>query len=90
MVSRFLVPFDAWSSMEYGLNGDALEEPNLDLIDTEEKAAALLELLAATIGTAEGAVVPYDLSPMLEHISKLSPKCATRPQFRRLATASRV
>jgi hypothetical protein len=89
-VKRFLVPFDAWSSMEYGLFGDSGDEPKLDLVNSEQAATALLELLDATIGTAEGSVVPYDLSPMLDHIHKLAPRCANMPAFRRLTTAARA
>lgn len=89
-IDRFLVPFDAWSSMEYGLYGDDDDTPKLDIVDTERKAVALLRLLNATIGTAEGSVVPHDLSEMLAHIRSRSSRSASTPEFRRLAAAARI
>lgn len=89
-VSRFLVPFDAWSSIEYGLYGDTVEGPKLDIISTEDRALALLRLLDATIGTAEDSVRPHDLSAMLSHIRHKAPKGAQTVAFRRLATAARM
>lgn len=89
-IERFLVPFDAWSSMEYGLYGDSGDEPKLEMIDSEKKVAALLRLLDATIGTAEGSVIPHDLSKLLSHIRKYSQRSANSPAFRRLAAAARI
>ena len=88
-IERFLVPFDAWSSMEYGLYGEG-DGPELGIIDTEPKALALLRLLDATIGTAEGSVVPHDLSEMLAQIRVRSPRSANTAEFRRLAAAARI
>jgi hypothetical protein len=89
VVDRFLVPFDCWSMLEYGLYGEEDGEPKLANIDTEEKAKAFLRMLDHTIGTAEGAVIPIDLSDALDQIHKIAPNLADLPSFRRLATAAR-
>ena len=89
IVDRFLVPFDCWSMLDYGLYGDEDGEPKLSGIDTEDKAAALLQLLDHTVGTSEAAVVPYDLASALDQMQKASPRLAESPAFRRLAAAAR-
>jgi hypothetical protein len=71
MVERFLVPFDAWSLMEYGLHGTKDDEPRLAFIDNAEKAAALLTLLDLTVGSTERAVVPTDLAMGLARIGRV-------------------
>jgi len=53
------------------------------------KATAFLELLDATIGTAQGAVVPYDLESALAQIETVAPELPPTPPFRRLVTAAR-
>lgn len=88
-VDRFLVPFDCWSMLDYGLFGDADGESKLARIDSEEKAAALLQLLDRTIGTSEGAVVPYDLATALDQVETVAPRLVDSPIFRRLAAAAR-
>jgi hypothetical protein len=88
-IQRFLVPFDTWSLVDYGLFGDDDGEPRLSNIDDAEKAAAFLRLLDCTIGTAQSAVIPYDLSAALAQIEKLAPGLVQDPIFRRLATAAR-
>ena len=84
-IERFLVPFECWSIGEYGLYGD----DELSMIDNEAKAEALLRLLDRTIGTAENAVIPYDLGDALEQIRKVAPNLARNPEYRRLETAAR-
>ena len=64
-------------------------QPRLRQIDDAEKAAALLRLLDRTIGTAEWAVIPYDLDTALAQIEKVAPALAQDPKFRRLATEAR-
>jgi len=88
-IDRFLVPFDAWSLLDYGLYGDEDEEPKLSIINTPVKASALLRLLDATIGTAASAVIPYDLAAALARIEEITPRLAQDPSFRRLAAAAR-
>lgn len=88
-IDRFLVPFECWSMLEYGLFGEDEGESKLSSIDNKEKASALLRLLDHTIGTSESAVVPYDLPSALNQIQKVSPALVDSPMFRRLATASR-
>jgi hypothetical protein len=88
-IERFLVPFEAWSMLDYGLYGDEDHEPKLSLIDTPPKASALLRLLDATVGSGETAVIPNDLATALARIEKISPPLAHQPSFRRLATAAR-
>lgn len=90
-IERFLVPFDCWSTMEYGLYGDdEVQNPRLATVNTAEKAAAFLRLLDRTIGTTEGAVIPTDLSSALQQIRVVSPQLADTPTYRRLATAARL
>ncbi|WP_068878795.1 MULTISPECIES: hypothetical protein [unclassified Phenylobacterium] len=90
-VERFLVPFDCWSLIDYGLYGaDEMQTPRLAMIDTPAKAEALLRLLDRTVGASPGAVVPHGLSSALQQIRAVAPKLAERPDFRRLATAARL
>lgn len=88
-VQRFLVPFDTWSLLDYGLFGHDDGEPKLSYINDAEKAAALLRLLGSTIGTAPSAVVPYDLGDALSQIEEVAPGLIDDPTYRRLATAAR-
>ncbi len=88
-VAPFLVPFECWSMLEYGLYGDEAKQRKLDIIDTEEKAKALLRLLDLTIGFSEGAVVPYDLTDALDQVSRAAPGLSSTKTFRRLETAAR-
>ena len=88
-IERFLVPFDAWSLMEYGLYDARESDANLASIDTAAKAEALLRLLDATISDAEDAVVPTDLDAALGQIAKMAPSLNTEQAFRQLAALSR-
>lgn len=88
-IARFLVPFECWSMLDYGFYVDEREEKKLAMINTEAKAQALLKLLDLTVGTSEGAVIPYDLTDALDQISTVDPGLATTATFRRLATAAR-
>jgi hypothetical protein len=88
-IERFLVPFDTWSLLDYGLFGDEDGQPKLSRIDTSAKATALLRLLDTTIGTAASAVVPYDLAAALAQIEAIAPQLGQDSAFRRLATAAR-
>ncbi|MBY0361507.1 MAG: hypothetical protein K2X45_06325 [Phreatobacter sp.] len=88
-VARFLVPFECWSMVNFGLYGEEGEASKLAIINDEEKAKALLKLLDLTIGALEGAVVPHDLTDALDQIQSVAPLLAETPIFRRLATAAR-
>ena len=88
-VDTFMVPFDCWSMSNFGLWGEPDGAPRLTLVDTPEKAAALLRLLDLSIGTMEGAVVPMDLAEALEQIQNISHDLVRRPAFRRLSTVAR-
>lgn len=88
-IERFLVPFECWSMLEYGLYGEQDGKPKLSIIDNHEKADALLRLLDLTIGKAEGSVIPHNLSDALDQIRKVAPSLAEDQAFRRLATAAR-
>jgi hypothetical protein len=88
-VERFLVPFECWSLIDYGLYGDENGKAKLSRIDSPEKAAAFLQLLHHTIGTAEGSVIPHDLSDALQQIRHVAPRLQESAIFNRLATAAR-
>lgn len=88
-VARFLVPFECWSMVDYGLYGDEGEVKRLTIINNEANAQALLKLLDLTIGTSEGAVVPHDLTDALDQIQSVEPALAETPIYKRLATAAR-
>ena len=89
-IERFLVPFDCWSMFEYGFySGEDSGKPKLSMIDDETNAQALLNLLDMTVGTAENAAIPYNLSGALEQVRKVAPHLAKTPKYRRLETAAR-
>lgn len=88
-IKRFLVPFQCWSLIDYGLYGDDEGAPKLNLIDDEEKARALLTLLDLTVGASENSVVPHDLTKALDRVRAISSKLANSPKFRRLSAAAR-
>lgn len=88
-IERFLVPFDSWSMIDYGLYGDDDGESKLLAINDEAKAAAFLKLLDLTVGTAERAVVPFDLANALDRIRAVVPGLVEKQSYRRLATAAR-
>jgi hypothetical protein len=89
VIERFLVPFECWSMLEYGLYGEEGGKQKLSNIDNHEKANALLRLLDLTVGNTQGSVIPHDLADALDQIRKISPKLAETREFRRLATAAR-
>lgn len=88
-IARFLVPFECWSMVNYGLYGDEGGAKKLAAINDEAKARALLKLLDLTVGTSDGAVIPRDLTDALDQILKVDPVLSTSAVFRRLATAAR-
>ncbi|BCM21396.1 hypothetical protein [Mesorhizobium sp. J8] len=88
-IARFLVPFECWSMLNYGLYGDEGEAKKLAIINDEDKARALLRLLDLTVGTSEGAVIPDDLTDALDQIRFVAPSLADEPAFRRLSTSAR-
>lgn len=88
-IERYLVPFECWSMHEYWLFGEEDGAESILLIDSPDKAGALLRMLDLTIGTAEGSVIPYDLNRALEQIRNVDSSLTSRPAFRRLETATR-
>lgn len=88
-IERFLVPFECWSMIDYGLYGEEDGKPKLSSIDNPAKAAAFLRLLDLTIGTAEGSVIPYDLADALDQVRRVAPNLTENQVLRRLATAAR-
>ncbi|WP_027053050.1 hypothetical protein [Mesorhizobium erdmanii] len=88
-IERFLVPFECWSLLDYGLYGEDGGEKKLAIINSEAKAKALLRLLDLTIGTSEGAVIPHGLTEALDQIRYAAPELAKDPIYRRLSTAAR-
>jgi hypothetical protein len=89
VIDRFLVPFDCWSLLDFGLHGEMAGVAKLAVIDDTTKAAAFLRLLDRTIGTSETATIPYDLGDALTQISSVAPSVTSSGAFRRLATAAR-
>jgi hypothetical protein len=89
VIERFLVPFDCWSMLDYGLYGDQEGVKKLSMIDDHAKAEALLRLLDMTVGVSEGAVIPHDLTDALDQIRSVAHSLAEAPNYRRLSTAAR-
>ena len=89
VIERFLVPFECWSMLDYGLYGNDGDEKKLSIVDSEAKAEALLRLLDLTVGTSDGAVVPLDLTDALDQIRSVAPHLVDKPTYRRLSTAAR-
>ena len=58
------------------------------MINTEAKANALLKLLDLTVGPADGAVIPHDLTDALDQIRSMR-YIVDRVSYRRLSTAAR-
>lgn len=88
-IARYLVPFECWSMVYYGLYVDDEGVKKLAIINDEPKALALLKLLDLTVGTNEGAVVPHDLEDALDQIRTAAPGAIGSPEYRRLSTAAR-
>lgn len=88
-IERFLVPFECWSMLDYGLYGNEGDTKKLSMIDDEAKARALLRLLDHTVGTSDGAIVPLDLTDALDQIRAIAPDLADGVTYRRLSTAAR-
>ncbi len=88
-IERFLVPFDAWSMMDYGLYGEKDGAKLISRVIAPSDAPALLSLLDLTIDDSERAVVPIDLGEALDQIRELSPGLTDTRSFRRLAALSR-
>jgi hypothetical protein len=89
VIERFLVPFECWSMLDYGLFGDEGDAKKLSIIDNEAHAKALLRLLDLTVGPSDGAVIPYDLTDALDQIRSVAPHLVESPTYRRLSTAAR-
>ena len=88
-VTRFIVPFEAWSMLEFGFYGANDDEPQLARIDDPLKAEAFLKLLDLSIGHAEGAIVPYEIGGALARIALVNPPLEHDQRFRRLSALSR-
>jgi hypothetical protein len=89
VIERFLVPFECWSMVNYGLYGEADGTRKLEIVNDKLKASAFLRLLDLTVGSAEGAIVPLDLTNALDQIRLVDPALASTPAYRRLSTAAR-
>ena len=84
-VERFLAPVTASSLIDCGLYGEENGTPLLaTIIDTAEKAGALLHLLDLTIGHGGDARTPYGIGDLLSRIRKKAPELVERPEFTRL------
>lgn len=88
-IDRFLVPFECWSMLDYGLYGEEGETKKLSRIDNVAKAKALLQLLDATVGSSESAIIPHDLTDALDQIRSVAPQLVDTATYRRLSTAAR-
>ena len=86
-VARYLVPGSVTSRHDYGFYGEEDGKPLLEVIvDTEEKAEALLRLLDLTVGSEDESMTPWDLDELLAWIRKKAPRLVERPEFARLTT----
>jgi hypothetical protein len=89
VIEPFLVPFECWSLIEYGLYGENNGEAKLARIDDQEKAEALLRLFDLTVGRAEGAIIPHNLADALDQVRNVAPNLTKTQIYRRLATSAR-
>ncbi len=86
-VARYLVPGSVTSRHDYGLYGEEDDEPVLKVVvNTEEKAEALLRLLELTVGSGDDATTPWDLDELLVRIREVAPELVERPEFAQLTT----
>ncbi len=86
-VARYLVPGSVTSRHDYGFYGEKDGKPLLEVIvDTEEKAEALLRLLDLTVGSEDESMTPWDLDELLAWIREVAPKLVERPVFAQLTT----
>jgi hypothetical protein len=75
--------------LEYGLfDVDQDGRPRLAMIDEEDKAKALLNLLDLTVAD-EGSVVPDHLTDALDQICKVWRLADKQPAYRRLSALAR-
>ena len=93
-IERFLVPFDCFSMLCYGFHeGDMSKQIGMsklsEVVDDAPKALAFLRLLDLTVGDAEDATIPEDLSFALDRIASEAPSSTSDSVFRRLAAAAR-
>lgn len=82
-VARFLEPGSVTSRHDYGLGS---HEDLEAIVDTEEKAEALLRVLDLTVGSGDDATTPWDLEELLAWIRGVAPKLVERPEFAQLTT----
>jgi len=73
---------------EYGPFGGQDGQPGLVMIDQEDKAKALLDLLDLTVAD-EGLAVPHDLTDALDQIRKVWRLADRQPAYRRLSALAR-
>lgn len=86
-VARYLVPGSVTSRHDYGLYGEGDDGPVLEfIVDTEEKAEALLRLLDLTVGAGDDATIPWDLDELLAWIRQVAPRLVERSEFAQLTT----
>ena len=86
-VARYLVPGSVTSRHDYGFYGEEDGKPLLEVIvDTEEKAEALLRLLDLTVGSEDESMTPWDLDELLAWIRKKAPRLVELPEFAQLTT----
>lgn len=89
VIERFLMPFDCWSMVNYGLYGEENGVKKIAFIDTQPKAKAFLHLLDLTVGNSERSVVPNDLASALDQIKLIDGSLTELPAFRRLSASAR-
>ena len=84
-VARFLEPGSVTSCHVYGLYGEEDGQRVLEVIvDTEERAEALLRLLDLTVGSGDDDMIPWDLDELLAWLRKVAPQLVERPEFAQL------
>lgn len=81
-VLRFVTPVPGHTLVEYDLYGDE----KLDLIDSEDKAAAILRLMERTAGDGENARTPLRMSSLLARVRKVAPRLVESRRYARLAS----
>jgi hypothetical protein len=88
-VERFMVPFEMWSLLDFGLIELVGGTHKIAVVKDAEQAKAALSLVDRAIGYADNVRIPYDLHRLLDHVITIAPAVQRTPIFQRLEALTR-